>query len=83
MSSPFKYSKGERSIQKSAGVEMLADRLTSMVKSFVPKNGMDFIQDQSLFFITSVSENDALWTSMIKGRSQKLDILKILTPYFN
>ncbi|MEZ5047172.1 MAG: pyridoxamine 5'-phosphate oxidase family protein [Chitinophagaceae bacterium] len=68
MKETFNYSDGERQVQKSAGVEFFANRLTSMVKTYVANNGIYFIQNQSLFFISSVGGDGTLWTSLIRGK---------------
>ena len=66
----FEYSEGKKKVQKHAGVEYEAQRLTGMVKNYVASHGQQFIQNQTFLIISSVDENGALWTSIIKGNQK-------------
>lgn len=70
----FEYSEGKKKVQKHAGVEYEAQRLTGMVKNYVASHGQQFIQNQTFLIISSVDENGALWTSIIKGNQKGLYI---------
>ena len=51
----FEYSEGKKKVQKHAGVEYEAQRLTGMVKNYVASHGQQFIQNQT-FLITKIIE---------------------------
>ncbi|NAS32060.1 pyridoxamine 5'-phosphate oxidase [Flavobacteriaceae bacterium R38] len=65
------FHQGELEVQKLTGEGHIATMIAQggMMKSYIPTGYQDFIESQTLVFVTSKDENNALWVSMVSGEA--------------
>jgi uncharacterized protein len=62
-----RFHEGERAVQRRVGVEEVADRVGSMIQSFVPAEFAEFLGRQPFVVVASQDRQDRVWASLIAG----------------
>lgn len=68
------YHDGERLVQKMAGEEEMAERLSRVMRDRIIKGAFSFIEAQNQLIVSSINENGQIWTSLLIGQKGIIQI---------
>jgi hypothetical protein len=66
---------GEIAVQTQAGVREEAEGLSSLIKGIISTPAQEFLRSQQLAIATTIAPNGMIWTSLLTGKPEFLQVL--------
>ncbi|MCI0606856.1 pyridoxamine 5-phosphate oxidase, partial [bacterium] len=63
----MKYHSGELEVQRRAGVQDMADRVSGVMRSTIPQIAQQFLSVQRLIVAATLDSKDRSWASLLTG----------------
>jgi len=77
------FHEGEVTVQQRFGEEELAARSSGIIKDYIPPNAFEFVNKQLILIVSTVDDNQSIWTSILIGKPGFVTIIDEKTLKIN